>query len=223
MIINVEVLKILQVILFSIPVLALLVFGLVILLRSIAILNRKWLLLVFLPLVLANIVAIFTNETLVFQTLVIDWQFWLILGVDLALVAVSAITMRGYAVYGLTPEQVEQALVQAMMDAGYTATTAQGEWKSNGGRASEAIIIIWEGGGKSRSCAITSRMGEVMICTKSRSDLKPLSAFIGKIRHINNAYEFSQHAVGVLYLVIAFVLAVFGWIYFFEPRLILIE
>ncbi len=223
MVVNVQILKILQVILFSIPIMALLVIGLIILSRSIAILNRKWLLLVFLPLLMANIVAIFTNESLGFQTLVADWQFWLILGVDLALVVVGAITLRGYAVYGLTPEQVEQALVQAMADAGYTATTAQVEWKSNWGRAAEAIIITWEAEGQSRSCAITSQTGEVMIRTKSRSDLKPLSAFIGEIRQINNAYEFSQHAVGVLYLVIAFVLAVFGWIYFFEPRLILIE
>ena len=223
MVINVEILKIFQVILFSIPVLALLVTGLIILLRPIAVLNRKWLLLFFLPLILANIAAIFTNESIGFQMLVTDWQFWLILCVDLAMAVVGAVTIRGYAVYGLTPEQVEQVLLQAMTDAGYPATAARGHWKSNWGRASEAIIVTWEAGGGSRSCAITSRLGEVIIHTQSRSDLKPLSAFIGDLRHRTNEYEFSQHAVGVLYLVMAVILAVFGWIYFFEPRLVLIE
>ena len=62
-----------------------------------------------------------------------------------------------------------------------------------------------------------------MIRVKSRGDRKALCPFLVEIRNIKNTYDFSQHAIGVLYLVIAVVLAVFGWIYFFEPRLVLIE
>ncbi|HCU57780.1 MAG TPA: hypothetical protein DF984_06100 [Anaerolineaceae bacterium] len=213
----------LQLVLFLVPILYLLVLGLLILFKPVTILDRRWMLLAFFPILLDNLLAIFGNETLSLAEILRDGYFWLILGADLAIGIGITLTMRGYAVYGLTPEQVELALVQAMTDAGYVAGAAQGEWKSNWGRASEAVIITWETKGQSRSCAITSRTGEVMVRTKARSDLKQLPAFIGKIRNVKNPYEFSQHAVGVLYLVMAFVLAVFGWIYFFEPRLILIE
>ncbi len=213
----------LQLVLFLIPILFLLALGLLILFKPVTIMDRRWMLLAFLPILLDNLLAIFGNETLSWEQILRDGYFWLILGADLTLAIGITLTMRGYVVYGLTPEQVAQALAQAMTDAGYTADAAQGEWKSIWGRASEAVVITWETGGQSRSCAITSRTGEVMIRTKARSDLRLLSAFMGKIRNVKNPYEFSQHAVGVLYLVMAFVLAVFGWIYFFEPRLVLIE
>lgn len=213
----------LQLVLFFIPILYLLVLGLLILFKPVTIMDRRWMLLAFLPILLDNLLAIFGNETLSWEQILRDGYFWLILGADLALGIGITLTLRGYVVYGLAQEQVEQALVRAMTDAGYSVTAAQGEWKSTWGRAYEAVVITWEMEGQSRSCAMTSRTGEVMVRTKARSDLRLLSAFMGKIRNVKNPYEFSQHAVGVLYLVIAFVLAVFGWIYFFEPRLILIE
>ena len=216
-------LQILQLVLFSIPILYLLTLGLLILFKPVTIMDRRWMLLVFIPILVDNLLAIFGNETLSLAEILRDGYFWLILGVDLALGIGFALTLRGYVVYGLTPEQVEQALIQAMKDAGCPVDVAQGEWQSYWGRASEGRVITWETAGQSRSCTVTSRPSEVMIRAKSRHDLRQLEAFIRETRKIKGPYEFSQHAGGVLYLVLAVVLAVFGWIYFFEPRLILIE
>ena len=213
----------LQLILFSIPVLYLLALGLLILFKPVTVLDRRWMLLAFLPILVDNLLAIFGNETLSLAEILRDGYFWLILGADLALGVGIALTLRGQVIYGLSREQVEKALIQSIGEAGYSVASAGGEWKTLWGRTFEAVVITWEAGGQSRSCAVTSRAGEVMVRVKSRGDRKVLRPFLVEIRNIKNTYDFSQHATGVLYLVIAVVLAVFGWIYFFEPRLVLIE
>lgn len=220
---DLQLIQILQLVFFIISVLSLSAVGFVILVRPVAVLNRRWVLSAFLPILLDNLLAMFGHETLSWEQILRDGYFWLILGADLALGIGIALNLRGYVVYGLTQEQVEQALVRAMTDAGYSVTAAQGEWKSIWGRASEAVVVTWEMEGQSRSGMITSRTGEVMARTKSNGDLRALSPFLGEIRNIKRPYQFSQHAAGVLYLVMAVVLAVFSWIYFFEPRLVLIE
>ena len=216
-------LQILQVVLFTIPVLTFLMLGGLILLKPVAVISRRWMPLALIPLLLDNLLAILRNETLTLTEIFQDGYFWLILGADLALGIGVVLFSRDVAVYGLTLAQVRETLVRAMQAEGFSVEAGPGEWKSFLGQTSEAVVIRWEKNEEQQSCAITSRSGEVMIRAKSRNDLKQLRAFINAIRRMESPYVFSQHAVGVLYLVVAVVLAVLGWIYFFEPRLILIE
>ena len=120
----------LQLILFSIPVLYLLALGLLILFKPVTVMARRWMLLAFIPILVDNLLAIFGNETLSLAEILQDGYFWLVLGADLALGVGIALTLRGQVIYGLSREQVEKALIQSIREAGFSVTSAGGEWKT---------------------------------------------------------------------------------------------
>lgn len=223
MVIDSQLFQFLQIILFSIPVLTLFVMGLLILIRPVTTFNRKWFLLVFIPLLLANPIAIFADETLVPGDIFSDGLFWVVLGVDLVLAVLSFLALQGTVIYGVTPEQVITTLEKSLLGAGNAIEQVEGEWKTFWRVIPNATILTWKNNDEQGTCTITAQAGEVTIRAKSGTALKQLRPFLGSIDPLEKGYKFDRHAVGILYLVLAIVLAVFGWIYFFEPRLILIS
>ena len=216
-------LQILQVSLFAIPVLVLIVLGLVILLRPVAVINRRWLLLTFLPLLVANLLAIFTNDTANGIAVLPDWSFWANVAVDLALAAGISFWLRGVAVYGLPLTVVETLCRDALVGQGIEVSARIGEKRTLLTTERQATIFTVVVGGKEEEIWLTSRTGEVVIQADSAQGRALAKQVIPILRNHQAPYAFQHHAVGILYLVLAAVLLVFGWIYFFEPRLVIVE
>ena len=216
-------LQILQVALFTIPILALLVHGLIILFRPISIINRRWMLLVFLPLLAANLLAIWENDSLNEVTALTDWRLWLILVTDLALGTGLTLGLRGMVVYGLSISDAAYLVGEALMALGFDVDSHPGEKRTIWAAAQTAEILTVKtekGGG---DIWLTSRAGEVMIRADSRKGLAVLRQVFPKVRSSQSEYVFSAHATGILYIVLGVVFAVLSWIFFFEPRLVLID
>lgn len=220
---NHQLLQILQLALFSITALSLLAMGLMILFKPVSALNQRWMLAVFLPLLLANPLAILANESLSLAAILGDWQFWLILATDLGLAMGLTLSLRGYAVYGLTEDTVKTALGQSLAESGKTVQVSQGERKSFWGGNLDATVLTWESDGEMLECYLITRAGEVGVRAASRRSLRAIKSHVNAVRKVAAAYDFRQHAMGVLYLVLALVFTVLSWIFFFEPRLVLIQ
>jgi len=216
-------LQILQVSLFAIPVIALAAFGLVILLRPSAVLNRRWLLLTFLPLLLANLVSIVMNNAQNEIATLSDWRFWAIAAVDLVLAGGIWVWLRGVALYGLPLAQAESLCKGALEEQGYSVSARVGEKRTLLTTAPQATVLTVALDGREEDIWFTSRAGEVIVRADSRQGMALLRLLLLPLRSHPVTYVFQEHVMGVLYLVLALVLLVFGWIYFFEPRLLLIE
>lgn len=219
---NLEVLQILQVALFTIPILYLLVLGLVILLRPVAVLNRRWLLLVFLPLLVANPLAFAEADLRNDVTVVSDWAFWVLVGVDLLLAGGGLWLFRGYSVYGLGEAQVRDGLVEALRAAGRTVAVSQGEQKTLLSKPQNVTTLTVTQGEAAGTLWLTARAGEVVVHTRSRvmmKQLRPALASVGKNQREGGS---PNRALGMLYLVVAVVFAVLTWIFFFEPRILVL-
>ncbi len=219
---DLEVLQIVQVALFTLPILYLLVMGLVILLRPVAVLNRRWLLLVFLPLLVANPLAFAEADLRNDVAVVSDWAFWALVGVDLLLAGGGLWLFRGYSVYGLDEAQVRDGLVEALRAAGRTAAVSQDEQKTLLSKPQNVTTLTVTQGGAAETIWLTARAGEVVVHTRSRvmmKQLRPALASVGKNQREGGS---PQRALGVLYLVVAVVFAVLTWIFFFEPRILVL-
>ncbi|MBG0770934.1 MAG: hypothetical protein H0S82_04460 [Anaerolineaceae bacterium] len=216
-------LQILQVSLFAIPVTVLIVLGLVILLRPVAVINRRWLLLTFLPLLAANLLAIVTNDTANGVATLPDWRFWANVTVDLALAAGISFWLRGFAVYGLPLTTVETLCRDALIAQGIEVSVRIGEKRTLLTTERQATIFSVNIEGKEEEIWLTSRTGEVVIQADSAQGKALAKQILPLLRNHQTPYAFQHHAVGILYLVLAVVLLVLGWIYFFEPRLVVVE
>ena len=217
-------LQILQVSLFAIPVVVLTILGLVILLRPVVVLNRRWLLLTFLPLLLANLAAIVMNDTQNGIATLPDWRFWAIAVVDLALAGGSWVWLRGMALYGLPQTQTETLCKEALEAQSYSVAARVGEKRTLLTTVPQVTILtVTLEDGAQEEIWFTSRAGEVVLRADSRRGMALLRGLLPRLRAHQTAYVFQAHVVGILYLVLALVLLVFGWIYFFEPRLVLVE
>lgn len=212
-------LQILHVILFGIPILALLGIGTLILHRSVSIVNRRWFLVVFIPLLLSNILAFFAEN----GQLRTDWRTWLILGADLALILGAIWVACGFQVYGLSAEVIEKVITEVLHQQGFTVKAHSAEKRDIWGRARDARRLTAVNSDQTHIFWITERFNEVLIRAERASDTKILRLALPALRELKVVYEFKAHAVGVLYIVLALVFAVLTWIFFFEPRLILPE
>lgn len=213
-----QILQILQVILFSIPTLTLLGIGVVILSRSVSIVDRRIYLVVFIPLLLANTLVLFEGNGVDF-----NWRTWLILGADLALIIGAIWLSRGFQVYGLSAETIVNVLINAFRQHDYSVETRITEKRDLWGRTRDACILTVQKVDEEISLWIITRFNEVSIRTQQRAQTEYLHQALPSLRQKEAPYEFKSHAMGVLYIVIALVFAVLTWIFFFEPRLILVE
>lgn len=209
----------LQVILFAVPVVALLAIGGVILHRPVSIVDRRGFLVILIPLLLANTLAILAGR----GELHMDWRTWLILGADLVLIAGAVRFSRGFQVYGLTPETVEQILVNVLREKGFTVETVSTEKRDLWGKTRNAHLLSAGKAGQMHRFWLTARFNEVLIRAERWADTKHLHQALPALRVEKVSYDFKAHAVGVLYIVLALVFAVLVWIFFFEPRFILID
>jgi len=218
-----ETLQTLQLTLFAIPVVVLIALGVVILIRPVSVISRRWFLAVFLPILLANPLALLEDNLQVGGPAVFGWRFWVILVADLAMVAWIVYSFRGFTVYGLTKEEVLTHLTAVLTEQGRSVTTRQGERSSLMGKAREGRVLSFEYEGGVEEIWIAEHFYEVHIRAESAAGRRYLRGAFASLRKMQKSYNFSRHAMGVLYIILAVVFAVFSWIFFFEPRLILIE
>jgi hypothetical protein len=214
-----QTLQVLQVILFAITVLTLLAIGVLILARAVSIVNRRWFLLVLIPLLLANTLSILSVN----RQFNMDWRTWLILAADLVLIVGGIRLAQGYQVYGLSAEEVEQVLTEVLQQQGFTIEMSDLKKQDLWGRTRGARLLRAKKEDQTHDFWITARFNEVLIQSEHAMDAKLLYRVLPALRETKVPYEFKAHAAGVLYIILAVVFAVLAWIFFFEPRLILIE
>jgi hypothetical protein len=216
-------LQIVQVSLFAIPILVLVALGWMILRLPVTVMNRRWLLMTFVPLLLANLAAIVMNDSQNAIQVLADGRFWLIAAVDVALTVGIYLWLRGYSVYGLTLTQAETACREALEAQGLDVSVRVGEKRALLVTAPQATIFTVTLADGEEELWLTARAGEVVLRADSQCGMALLKDLLPSLRAYPAEYHFKAHSMGVLYLVLAVVLLVFGWIYFFEPRLILVE
>lgn len=218
-----QTLQTLQLILFAVPVVVLIGLGVVILIRPVSVISRRWFLAVFLPILLANPLALLEDNLQVGGPAVFGWRFWVILIADLAMVVWIVYSFKGFTVYGLTQEEVLTHLTAMLTEQDRSVTTRQGERPSLMGKAREGRVLSFEYEGGIEEIWIAEQYHEVHIRAASAQGRRFLRGAFASLRKVQKPYNFSWHAMGVLYIILAVVFAVFSWIFFFEPRLILIE
>lgn len=211
-------LQFLQVVFFSIPILTLLGIGVVILSRAVSIIDRRVFMVVFIPLLLANTLAFFNGDGFF-----LNWRTWLILGADLVLIIAVLLFSHGFQVYGLDAETVAKLTSETCLQQGCTVETSLAHKRDLWGRTRDACLITIQKGESKYQVWIVKRFNEVSIRTQQRRDSGILNPVVTALQQQKVPYEFKDHAAGLLYIVLAVVLAVLSWIFFFEPRLILIE
>ena len=203
---------------FSIPVLALLAIGILILSRSVSIIDQRIFLVVFIPLLLANTLAILEGDGLR-----LDWRAWLILIADLVLIPSALWLLHGFQIYGLKAESVETILTDTFRQQGFTVTTSTTEKRDLFGRTRDACLLTVENGDMRHQVSITERFNEVFVRAEQRASGMILRPALSALQCEKGPYEFKAHAVGILYIILALVFTLITWIFFFEPRFILIE
>ncbi len=216
-------LQVLQVVLFAIPILTLLIYGLLILIRPVVVIDRRWMLLVFLPLLAANLLAMWENDSVNEVTVLTDWRLWLIFATDLALGVGLTLSLRGRAIYGVSSSDAAYLIREALEKAGVNVESRIGEKRSIWTMPQNAQILTLHTQTGTEDIWFTSRAGEVLMRTSSRQGMATVRKALPAVRTVQTEYLFSAHAMGVLYLVLGVVFSVLSWIIFFEPKLLLIE
>ena len=219
-----QTLQILQMLLFAIPVLVLAGMGVYILVRPLCVIHRGWFLAAFLPLLLANPLAVATNQLVEGGSLTSDWRFWLILTADLVLAAVILwIYRRGWLVFGGDGEQAGRQLVAYFEGQGMVVAVHRDQKRALLGRQLEAQVIQVSGLGQREKILVLTRAGEVRLQAESTAGACLVRCALPDLLQAEGITDIKHRAVGVLYIVIALVIAFLGWTFFFEPRLILLE
>ena len=218
-----QILPILQLIIFMIPIVSLCGLGLFILIKPVVVIDRRWYLAVVIPLLLANTLALIENSIANNLTVVSDWRFWLVVFVDIALLIGSILVFRGFQIFALDGSEVMGYLVEMLEARGLETHLHIGEKSSPWRTSPNALILTIEVDAKNEDLWITESMGEVLMRSDSKKGLGFVREAMPGLRQIKKPYLFKEHAMGVLYIVLAVVLGVFGWIFFFEPRLVLVE
>ncbi len=209
-------LQTLQLALFGLSILTLLTFGTLILARPVNVINRRWYLAVLLPLLLANPLAVLEEEALLTVSWTVDWRTWLVLAASIGLLIYFVVTLRGMVVYGLSLESVEEQLTAAWQAQGFTVTAQAGE------NQAESRMLMVEFDGASAEIVLSARFREVRIQPGSAAGQNTLRQALPALRDSEAAEGVTFHMAGVLYIVLAVVFAVMSWIFFFEPRLVLL-
>jgi hypothetical protein len=214
---------ILTVALFAIPVLTLLIMGIMILARPISVINRRWYLAIIAPLLAANPISLLNN--LGSQ----DWSSGETLTLILVLIADAAIVtgffwvFRGAVVHGLSETETQQALKEILEKQGHQVKLRTGEKSFLWARYPGARIIAIENGDTTKDLWVAESVNEVVIRADSQKSHRLLVEAVPELRKLHKPYRFKDHAMGILYLVVALIFSVLVWIYFFEPRLILVN
>ncbi len=217
-----QTLQILQLILFSIPILALLGIGGKILKKTVSIINRRWFLCVFLPLLLANPLIILESYSIEDSLIPADWRLWLILITDLALIVGITWVFRGFMVIGLNQSEVKNIIFCGLQDRGHKVKSHTGKKQVLLGRVWNALILTISTNGHQEDIWITEGFNEVLIRVDSSAGLGILKHVLPALRTEEKPSNFKARTLGFLYIVLAVVFAVLSWILFFEPRLIVI-
>lgn len=214
-----QTLQVLQVILFAIPSLVLAGIGVIILRQSVSLVNRRWFLAVLIPLLIANTLTIFTEN----GPLNLNWRTWLMLAANAVLIIGSLWVTHGIQVYGLSVELVEQVLTALFLQQGFTVNANSIEKGDVWGRTRDARRLSAVNGEQTHVFWITKHFNEVLVRAKQSTGSKLLGQSLPALQAEKVPYDFKAHTAGVLYIVLALVFAVLTWIFFYEPRLILIE
>lgn len=218
-----ELMQILQIGMFIIPIVSLWTMGALLFLRPVNILHQRWRLLVLLPLLIANLLAALENNLFNESGFTVGWGFWMVVGIDLVLGVGLWIASSGFLVFGLGAEEVEEVLTEGFREMGMQVTAnEEEETLLLKGRETVRLLRV-DNGQEEIYLKVHERFNETIVQADSQAgrqlfkDLKP-KILLGK--------DISRHksrATGVLYLILGLVFAVLGWIFFFEPRLILLE
>lgn len=218
-----QTIQILQLILFIIPGIVLIAMGVVILVKPVSVIDRRWYWAVFFPLLLANPLALIENSPIWPGIGPINWRVWLILAADIFLVIWIILTFRGYMVFGMNAGETQTLLEEALQSMGYMVKMRTGEKRALWGRTWEARILDVSRAGQSTEIWISERFNEVILRSDTAAGRAVLKAALPSLRQAEKPYNFKDHAMGILFIILAVVFAVLGWIFFFEPRLIFIE
>ena len=215
--------QIVQISLFAACILGVFTLGLLILVKPILILPRRWFLVIFVPLLAANPLALLEELILPGSSASVDWRLWIILAVDLVFAAAAFVIFRGWQVYGLSKQEIEGAL-------GTWCT--QQTWQFEAHDAEKKTL--W-GGSRTATCIHITRESQVFTLwiidqgSETRLEVETpharrfLRSILPDLQRVGKPYHLQDHLSGILYIILAVVLAVMAWIFFFEPRLILIE
>jgi len=214
-----QVLQTRQVTFFALSTLTLLVIGIVILRRAVSIVDRRWFLAVLIPLLLANTLSIMSEN----GQLHLDWRTWLILAADVILIIGAIWLSRGFQVYGLDSQQVEQILADSLHAQGFSVSARSAEKQDLWGRTKNARLLTAVTAERTHLFWVTSLFNEVLARPERSPDANLFRRVLPALHAEPVPYAFKAHAVGVLYIILALVFALLSWIFFFEPRFILIE
>lgn len=218
-----QTLQMLQISLFAVPVLGLFILGLLILTKPVLIFHRRVLLLALLPLLLANPLALIEEYTVPEVRPALDWRLGLALAADLGLIIAGRWLFRGWLIYGLSEENIRETLKNWFIKHGWEPDFQPGTRNTWWGGKRQAQRLQISEDGQTFTFWLLGQGSEVRLEGETREVEKHLRQALPGLNQIETTYDFEEHLTGVLYLVLAIILAVMGWIFFFEPRLILIE
>lgn len=218
-----QTLQILQLVLFVIPVVALITLGGVILLKPVSVINRRWYLAVFLPILFANPLILLESILLNGEGGLTIWRFWLILLADVLLIVGVCWYFRGFMVFGLNAADTETILKDELLNKGYEVQQQVGKKSVLWGKPWAAQILTVSNNGSTEDIWITERSNEVLVRVDSTKGLNILKDALSSLRNVQRPYVFEAHAFGLLFMVLAVVVGVLIWIFFFEPQLLIID
>ncbi len=213
----------LQIGLFSLPVLSLIGLGIMILVKPVNVINRRWYLAVIAPLLLANPLVLLENTLRSESAISLGWRFWSVLVVDILILGGIAWLFRGYLVYGLSASEVEEILMYAFKAQGLDVQKNIGVKSSLLGWTGDAHVLTVMDQGQPADIWISERYREVLLQTDTTRGDHLLKAELSSLRGTDQPYQINAHMMGILFIIFAIVLAVMLWILFFEPKLIQID
>ena len=218
-----ETLQILQISFFAVTILGLFILGLLILARPVFFFHRRWFLLIFLPLLLANPLALVEEYALLESAPAPSWRLCVTLAIDLGLIAAGLWLLSGWLVYGLSEKETANAF-QAWCEAQGWELTHQPDIRNTWwGGSRQAQLFQVSKKDQTHVFWLLSQGSEVRLEGETPEANFFLRKALPALNQTNRPYQFQEHLTGILYIVLAIVLTVLGWIFFFEPRLILIE
>ena len=218
-----QTLQIIQISLFTVPVLGLFILGLLILVKPVFIFHRRVLLLALLPLLLANPLALIEEYAVPEVRPALDWRLGLALAADLGLIIAGHWLFRGWLVYGLSEEKIRETLNHWFLEHGWEVDFQLGTRNTLWGGTRQAQRMQISKDGQTFTFWLLAQGNEIRLEGETREAEKHLRKALPGLSQVETTYHFQDHLTGVLYLILAVVLAVMGWIFFFEPRLILLE
>jgi len=215
-----QTLTIIQIGLFALPMLSLFGLGVVILVKPVNVINRRWYMAVIAPLLLANPLVVLDNTLRSVGEISLGWRFWVVLVVDILLLVGITWWFRGYLVYGLSASEVEDGLKHEFEARGLEVQKNIGVKSSLMGGSGDAYVLTVTAQGTSADIWISERYKEVLLQVDTKRGYQILKRELSSLRETDLPYQIKAHLMGILFIIFAFVVAVMLWIFFFEPKLI---